>query len=66
MDDKDIDPSDIPKTTDWAAAEVGSFLRPVKNEARHPARCRGVGLAQTPQPALLDVTILCPISEGDF
>ena len=32
MDDKDIDTSDIPETTDWDSAVIGKFYRPIKKK----------------------------------
>lgn len=32
MDDKDIDTSDIPGTTDWDSAVIGKFYRPIKKK----------------------------------
>lgn len=31
-DNKDIDTSDIPETTDWGSAEIGKFDRPIKKK----------------------------------
>ena len=31
-DDKDIDTSDIPETTDWDSAGIGKFYRPIKKK----------------------------------
>ena len=31
-DDKDIDTSDVPETTDWDSAEIGKFYRPIKKK----------------------------------
>ncbi|MBT8366429.1 MAG: BrnA antitoxin family protein [Deltaproteobacteria bacterium] len=30
MNEKDIDTSDIPETTDWDSAVIGKFYRPIK------------------------------------
>ena len=32
LDDKDIDTSEIPETTDWDSAEIGKFYRPIKKK----------------------------------